>query len=94
MTPTKIIQQLCELVDGKKIVENEEYKKQKKEADKWYEQFDKYIKEDKKLYDIYFHFEMEEGCCDAIEHEIYYREGFICGARLALEICGFSREDN
>ena len=93
MTQWKIIQQLCELVDDKKIVEDEEYKKQREETDKWYEELDKYLTKDKKLFDIFFQFDLEEGRNEAIANKIYYREGFLCGARLMLEICGYYRED-
>ena len=88
MAKTNIIQKLCETVDDKKILEVKEYKKQNEELHKWYEQLEKYIKEDKELYNIYYNIDMEEGLCEGIANEIYYREGFLCGARLALEICG------
>ena len=94
MTQSKIIQQLCELVDDKQIVENEEYKKQREKTDKWYDQLDEYLKNDKKLFNIFFNFELEEGARESIVRDIYYREGFLCGARLALEICGLDMFDS
>ena len=93
MTQSNIIQSLCDLIDSKRIVEDEEYKKQKEITDKWYDQLEEYIQKDKKLFDIFFHFDWEEGTCEAISNNIYYREGFLCGARLMMEICGFEREE-
>ena len=88
MTPTKIIQQLCELVDDKTILENEEYKKQDEEYGKWTEILERYlnIKEDKELFRIYNNFCIEQGCLEGVTNELYFKEGFLCGARLALEI--------
>ena len=86
MAQSKIIQSLCDMVDGKIVVENEEYKKQKEIADKWYDKLEEYIQKDEKLFDIFFHFDWEYGVCEAISNDIYFREGFLCGARLVMEI--------
>ena len=94
MAQWEIIQHLCDMVDNKKIIENEEYKKQKEVTDKWYDQLEEYMKNDKKLYDIFFHFDWEEGMCEGIANQIYFREGFLRGARLALEICGVELFDS
>ena len=93
MKQTNIIQSLCDLVDGKIVVENEEYKKQKDKADKWYEQLEKYLKEDKELYNVFCNFDLENGTCNEIAQELYFKEGFLRGARIAMEICGYCRED-
>ena len=94
MTQSKIIRHLYELVEDKQIVENEEYKKQREKTDKWYDQLDEYLKKDKKLFNIFFNFDLEEGANEAIANEIYFKEGFLCGARLALEICGLEMFDS
>ena len=54
---------------------------------------DKYIKADKKLYNIFYQYDMADGLRDGIALNIYFREGFLCGARLMMEICGFEREE-
>ena len=93
MKQSKIIQSLCELVDDKTIVEDKEYKKENEEGGKWFKLLDKYLKEDKKLNEIFYHYDMSEGLLEGIAQDIYFREGFLCGARLALEICGFERAE-
>ena len=93
MAQKDIIRRLCEFVeDDNKVVNNEEYKKQNEEAGKWLELLDKYIDADKKLYHIFYNYDMAEGLREGIEQEIYFREGFLCGARLMLEICGYTNK--
>ena len=93
MTPSKIIQSLCDLVDDKRVVENEEYKRQDEEFGKWSDILERYMKDDKKFQKIFFNYSIAEGCLSSTESDIYFREGFLCGARLALEICGFERAE-
>ena len=94
MSQWKIIKQLCELVDDKTIVEDEEYKKQREEEFKWLDLLEKYLKEDKKLNSIFYNYDNACGLREGIEQDIYFREGFLCGARLIMEIFGFEREEN
>ena len=94
MTLSKIIQSLCDLAEDENIFEEEEYKKQNEEAIKWYKLLEKYINADKKLYQIYNQYETAEGLREAKANNIYFREGFLRGARLALEICGFELFDS
>ena len=76
MSQSKIIQSLCDLVEDKTILEDEEYKKQNEEKTKWFELLDKYLKADKKLNQIFYQYDMEEGLREGITQNIYYREGF------------------
>ena len=94
MSQWKIIKQLCELVEDKTIIEDEEYKKQSEEEYKWLGLLKKYLNENKKLNSIFENYENACGLREGIEQEIHFREGFLCGARLALEICGFERAKN
>ena len=93
MKQSKIIQQLCELVDEQSFMNNEEYRKQDEEYGKWIDILERYlnIKEDKKLFKIYNNFCIEQGGLEVVTNELYFKEGFLCGARLALEICGVER---
>ena len=93
MIQSNIIQSLCDLVDDKIIIENEEYKKQRERADKLYDLFEEYMKIDKKLFQVFFNYNIEDVACEVITNEIYFKEGFLRGARLMLEICGFEREE-
>ncbi|MDE7191637.1 MAG: hypothetical protein K2O35_04155, partial [Clostridia bacterium] len=52
-----------------------------------------YIGEDKKFEKIFLNYTIEEGSLESLLCDKYFREGFLCGARLALEICGFERTD-
>ena len=95
MKQEKIIQHLCDFVDDKKIIENEEYKKQDKEFGKCSDILEKHlnIKENKEIFKMYFNYTLEQGSLQNISNEIYFKEGFLCGARLMMEICGYSREE-
>ena len=93
MAISKMIQSLFDLVDDEKIYENEEFKKQDDEYGKWSEILEKYIevKDDKKLQRILSTYYLEQGKLESIEKEIYFREGFLYGAKLMMEICGYKR---
>ena len=94
MTQSKIIQSLCDLVDEQSFMDDEEYKKQDEKVGKWNDILERYLnsKEDKKLQRILFDYDMEQGMLMNISNERYFREGFLCGARLVLEICGYTNE--
>ena len=94
MTQSKIIQSLCELVDEQSFMDDEEYKKQDGEVGKWNDILERYTNatEDKKLQRILFNYDTEQGMLRNISNERYFREGFLCGARLVLEICGYTNE--
>ena len=94
MTQSEIIQSLCDLVDEQKFMDNEEYRKQDDEYGKWSDILERYLnmKDDKKLQRIFFNFDMEQGQLRSISNDLYFREGFLCGARLAMEICGFTKK--
>lgn len=93
MTQSKIIQSLCELVDDKRMINDKEYKKQNEEVVKRFKLLETYLDEDKKLNEIFSHYDMEQGLLEGISQDIYFREGFLCGARLALEICGYENKN-
>ena len=94
MTQSKIIQSLCDLVDEQSFMDDEEYKKQDEKVGKCNDILERYLnsKEDKKLQRILFDYDMEQGMLMNISNERYFREGFLCGARLVLEICGYTNE--
>ncbi|MDE7209208.1 MAG: hypothetical protein K2O31_04930 [Clostridia bacterium] len=94
MSKSKIIQSLYDLVEDEKIVEDSEYKKQSDELGKWERILMEYIGDDKKFKEIFFNYSIEDGCLGSLISRQSYREGFLCGARLALEICGFERAED
>ena len=90
MIPTDIIQKLCDLIrDEDGSVKNKPYEKEWEESNKWLDILEKYMGDDKKFRDIFFNYDMAEGLLYSAMNDYYYRQGFLCGARLALEICGF-----
>ena len=93
MIQSDIIRTFCELVEDKKIVNDKEYKKQNEEVVKRFKLLETYLNEDKKLNEIFSHYDMEQGLLEGISQDIYFREGFLCGARLALEICGYENKN-
>lgn len=93
MLQSKIIQILYDSIDDKKIVEDSEYKKQLDELDKWEKILSEYMGDDKKFKEILLNFTIEEGYLGSIISRHSFEEGFLCGARLAFEICGFERTE-
>ena len=93
MTQTNIIQSLCDLIEDENILNDEEYKKWDEESTKWYKLLDKYIKADKKLFNIFYQYDMAEGLREGTAQNIYFREGFLCGARLMLGIFGYDNKN-
>lgn len=93
MAQSDIIQKLCDLIDDERIAEDEEFKKQNDEASKLFELLQKFINADKELYNIFSKYYIQDGRRESIEKDLYYREGFLCGARLMLEICGFENKN-
>ena len=92
MTQTDIIQKLCETVDDH-ITDDKPFKKEWNESAKWLKILEEYMKDDKKFNSIFYHYDMAEGLYQGATNNYYYREGFLCGARLALEICGFENKN-
>lgn len=93
MLQSKIIESLYDSVDEKKMVEEVEYTKQLDESVKWERILTEYVGEDKKFREIFLKYTIEEGVLGSVISRQYFREGFLCGARLALEICGFEKSD-
>ncbi|MDE6474501.1 MAG: hypothetical protein K2L70_05315 [Clostridia bacterium] len=93
MLQSKIIQSLYDSVNEKKMVEEVEYTKQFDELGKWERILMEYIGDDKNFNEIFLNYTIEEGCLGDVISRQYFREGFLCGARLALEICGFERAE-
>ncbi len=93
MSHSKIIQSLYDSVDEKKMVEEVEYTKQLDELVKWEKILAKYVGDDKKFNEIFLNYTIEEASLGCVISRQYFREGFLCGARLALEICGFERAE-
>lgn len=92
MSQSKIIQSLRDAVDDKILYEDKEYEKRSNEVSKWLELLDKYLKGDDKLSQVFYKYDMAEGLQEAREQDIFFREGFLCGARLMLEICGYKED--
>ena len=91
----KFIQKLYDILSEEDCsVENKPYKKECDELHKCYEELEKFIKKDKKLYKAFFEYDMADGLYQGATNDYYFREGFLCGARLALEICGVEGKFN
>lgn len=86
-----IIQSLCELVEDKTIVEDEEYAKYNDESIKLYRQILDRLGEDKEAKETLNKYDMSEGLRESVGQELFFREGFISGVRLALEILGYRK---
>ena len=88
-----IIQSLCNLVENEDCsIENKPYKKEWEELSKWHEILNKYVGDDKKFYKIFFEYDMADGLYQGATNDYYFREGFLRGARLMLEIFGLEKE--
>ncbi|MDE5654029.1 MAG: hypothetical protein K2I46_00280 [Clostridia bacterium] len=92
MEQSKIIQSLCDLMTEDCRVDDEPYKKEWDELSKWSKILFKYMNGDKKFHSIFYQYDMAESLYEGAKCDFYYREGFLCGARLALEICGYVKE--
>ncbi len=91
MMQSKIIQSLCDLMTEDCKIDGKPYKKEWDEVCKWSDILFKYMKDDKKFHSIFFQYDVADGLYEGARCDYYYREGFLCGARLALEICGFEK---
>ena len=92
MTEIDIIQCLCDATLEDVSIEDLPYKKEDDEVAKWTQILKTYIQKDKKFKEIFSRYEVAEGEYLSAACDYYYREGFLCGARLVLEICGFTNE--
>ena len=91
MTQSNIIQILCDTVDCKRIANNEDYQKNLDEAVKCNEILVNFAGDNKEIQETIYQYSVAQGQLEGIASDMYFREGFLCGARLALEICGFER---
>ena len=90
MKQLDLIQSLCDIMNDEDCsVENKPYKKEWDELNKWYEILNKYVGDDKKFNRIFFEYDMADGLYQGATNDYYFREGFLRGARLMLEICGY-----
>ena len=93
MSQSKIIQSLYDLLEEHDTNEDSEYTKQLDEVIKWEKILGKHIGDDKKLKEILFKYSTEYGSLGSMISRQCFQDGFLRGARLALEICGFERVD-
>ena len=93
MSQSKIIQILYDVIEEHDTSNNSEYTKQLDEVIKWEKILWKYMGEDKKFQEILRRYTMEEAYLGSIISRQCFQDGFLCGARLALEICGFERAE-
>ncbi|MDE6605338.1 MAG: hypothetical protein K2K85_04860 [Clostridia bacterium] len=93
MSQSKIIQILYDVIEEHDTNKDSEYIEQFDEVIKWEKILGKYMEEDKKFKEILFNYNLEYGSlCSMISRQCF-QDGFLCGARLALEICGFERAE-
>ena len=91
MKQTNIIKSLCNLMeDEDSNQENKPYKKEMDESNRLFGKLEKLIKKDENLYKLLFEYDMADGLYEGALGEYYFREGFLRGARLMMEICGFT----
>ena len=93
MPQSKIIQILYDVIEEHDTSNNSEYTKQLDEMIRWEKILWKYMGDDKKFQEILRRYTMEEAYLGSIISRQCFQDGFLCGARLALEICGFERAE-
>ena len=94
MTEIDIIQSLCDAMLENVDIKDLPYKKEDDDVTKWTRILKTYMQNDKKFQQVFSRYEVAEGQYLSAACDYYYREGFLCGARLALEICGYTNKND
>ena len=81
------------MVDGKRIGNNKEYQKYLDESVKCNKILGNFAENNKEIQETLYQYSAAQGELEGIASDLYFREGFLCGARLVMEICGYSREE-
>ena len=89
MQHSNLIQSLCALMEDEDCsIESKPYKKEWDESNKCFAKLEEYIKKDEKLHKIFFEYDMADGLYQGATNDYYFKQGFLYGARLMIEILG------
>ena len=90
MIPTNIIKKICDIMREEEYeAEKEACGKENDEYYKWLDILEKYMEGDNKFKSIFFQYDMADGLYQAATNDYYFKQGFLYGARLILEICRY-----
>ena len=81
------------MVQNQVMIDKGFYQKEIDEVLKWQDLMLKRVEGDKKFQAIFFKYDLAVAGYESVMNEQYFREGFLYGAKLMLEICGYERKD-
>ncbi|MDE6604726.1 MAG: hypothetical protein K2K85_01745 [Clostridia bacterium] len=90
---SKILQLYRDIVGNQVVIDKKFYKKELDEVLKWQDLMLKRVEGDDKFKAIFFQYDLATAGYESIINEQYFKQGFLYGAKLALEICGYELKD-
>ena len=87
MAQSKILQIYHSLMENEMKIDRKTYEKELDNMIKWNEILDKHVGDDEKFHAIFREYDLAVGLYEGVMCEQFYKQGFLLGAQLMLEIC-------